>query len=163
VRGNALKMEGLEIRTVRDEDDLKAVFLIREEVFIKGQGVPKEIEMDTHDGEADHVIALLNGKPVGCARIRFIRKGAKLERIAILQAHRGKHYGRKLVSFLLKYCASKGVETIFMNSQYHVRDYYKMFGFRETGEPFTEAGIKHIKMVFMRDETSFTADESSEI
>jgi predicted GNAT family N-acyltransferase len=148
-----LNMEGLEIRIIRNEDDLSAVFRIRKEVFIKGQGVPKEIEMDHHDNEADHVIVLLRGEPVGCARIRFMRNTAKLERIAILQGHRGKHYGKELVRFLLNHCAVKGIETIFMNSQYDVRDYYKVFGFREVGEPFTEAGIKHIKMVLMRDET----------
>ncbi len=153
LNGDDLNIEGLEIRIVRNDDDLSAVFRIREEVFIKGQGVPKEIEMDHHDSEADHVIVLLHGEPVGCARIRFMQNTAKLERIAILQAHRGKHYGGELVTFLLNHCASKRVETIFMNSQYYVRNYYKVFGFREVGEPFTEAGIKHIKMVLMRDET----------
>jgi predicted GNAT family N-acyltransferase len=152
MNGDDLKMEGLEIRIVRNDDDLSAVFRIREEVFIKGQGVAKEIEMDHHDSEADHVIVLLHGEPVGCARIRFMKNMAKLERIAILQAYRGKHYGRELVTFLLNHCTEKRIETIFMNSQYYVRDYYKMFGFREVGEPFAEAGIKHIKMVLMSDE-----------
>ncbi len=142
-------MEGLEIRVVRNDDELRAVFKIREEVFIKGQGVKRSIEMDKYDRQAEHVIVLMNGEPIGCARVRSVNRMAKLERIAILEGYRGKHYGRELVKFLIDRCVSMGVDGVFMNSQYYVREYYLQFGFREEGEPFMEAGIKHIRMVLM--------------
>jgi len=143
-----MHQNGLEIRLIKTEEELKAVFQIREKVFIQGQGVPRTIEMDGHDEYAEHVIVLCDGEPIGCARIRYPENKAKLERIAILEEHRGKHYGRKLVEFLISHCARQKAQEIYMNSQYHVKDYYKKFGFREVGPPFIEANIKHIKMVF---------------
>jgi predicted GNAT family N-acyltransferase len=148
-------MEGLEIRVIRNVDELKAVFKIREEVFIRGQGVQRSIEMDEYDEQAEHVIVLKDGKPIGCARVRPVNGMAKLERIAILEEHRGKHYGKELVKFLIDHCTSKGIDGVFMNSQYYVRDYYRQFGFREEGAPFMEAGIKHIRMVLRSKEGAF--------
>jgi predicted GNAT family N-acyltransferase len=145
--------EGLEIRVIRNDDELRAVFKIREEVFIKGQGVQRSIEMDKHDRQAEHIIVLMNGEPIGCARVRSVNSMAKLERIAIVEKHRGKHYGKELVKFLIDHCALKGVDGVFMNSQYYLRDYYRQLGFSEEGKPFMEAGIKHIRMVLLSRET----------
>ena len=38
------------------------------------------------------------------------------------------------------------VEDVILHAQYSVVDFYRSCGFRETGEPFIEADIKHIKM-----------------
>jgi predicted GNAT family N-acyltransferase len=140
-------MNRLEIREVSSEVELQAVLRVREEVFVKGQGVSRDIEMDGYDASADHVAVLLDGEVIGCARVRLIDNAAKLERIAIVEKHRGKRYGEKLVKFLIDRCLQKRVHEVYMNSQFYVKDYYRRFGFEEVGTPFSEAGIKHIKMV----------------
>ena len=143
-----LKMtkNNLKTRLVKNKKDLKNVFNIRKIIFIKEQGVNREIERDKFDNIAKHVIVLLKNKPIGCARIRFVGKKAKLERIAILKKHRGKGFGKLIVNYLIEYCKNKNVKGIYMNSQYYLKGYYGRLGFKPKGKTFMEAGIKHIKM-----------------
>ena len=94
-------IKGLDIHIVKNREELDQVLKIREVVFILGQNVDWDEEMDGLDDEATHIIALLKGKAVGCARIRFIGDKAELERIAVLEKHRKKGIGRAITDFLL--------------------------------------------------------------
>jgi len=136
----------LQIKKVNTKKTLEQVFNIRKKVFIDEQKVPVEIEMDKFDRTSDHFIAYLNKKPVGCARIRY-NDFAKLERIAILKEHRNKGYGTQLTKYLIQYCKNKKIKKIVIHSQMYVLGFYKKFGFKTVGEPFDEAGIKHVKMI----------------
>ena len=78
-------MKKNKIRLVKNKKELKQVYKIREIVFIKEQKVAENIEKDKFDRTAKHFILLYKNKPVGCARIRFIDRKAKLERIAVLK------------------------------------------------------------------------------
>lgn len=139
-------MKGIEIRPTKNKKDLEEVFKIREIVFQKGQKVSKERDHDGLDKVADHIIVLQNKKTTGCARIRFIGKTAKLERIAILEKYHGKGYGKMLTEYLISYCKKKKAKQIILHSQYYVKDFYAKCGFEERGKPFTDADIRHIEM-----------------
>lgn len=140
-------MNNLKIKKVETKKELKQVFHIRKKVFIDEQHVPVEIEMDEFDETADHFIAYMDKIPIGCARIRRFNNFVKLERIAILKEYRNKGYGTKLTKYLINYSKKISSRKIIMHSQYYVKEFYKKFGFEVIGEPFYEAGIKHIKMV----------------
>ena len=72
----------------------------------------------------------------------------KLERFAILEEYRGKHFGKEAFTFLVnKLEEDYNPCTIYFNAQYHLLDYYRSLGFKEEGDTFYEANIKHIKMV----------------
>lgn len=139
-------MEKIKIRLVKNKKELENIFKIREIVFIKEQKVAENIEKDKFDRTAKHFILLYKNKPVGCARIRFVDRKAKLERIAVLKSSRGKGFGKMIVNYMVNYCKNKNVKEIVMNSQYYLKDYYKKFGFKPRGKTFMEAGIKHIEM-----------------
>jgi len=136
------------IREIKNKKELEKVFIIRKEVFVRGQNVPEEMEIDGEDDKAIHIIVLLKNKPIGCARIRITDNKAKLERISVLAEYRGKGYGKDLVKFLVKFCLDKKVREIYMHAQYYLKNFYSDFGFIERGEIFDEAGIKHIEMVY---------------
>ena len=138
----------IKIRLAKNKKELEQVYKIREIVFIKEQKVAKNIEKDKFDVTAKHFILYYKNKSIGCARIRFINRNAKLERIAVLKKYRGKGFGKIIVDYLIKYCKSKKMKKIFMNAQYYLKDYYKKLGFEPKGRIFEEAGIKHIKMHF---------------
>jgi predicted GNAT family N-acyltransferase len=136
----------LKIRLARNKKELKQAFEIRNIVFGGEQKIPREIDFDGKDKEAKHALVFYNNLPIGCARIRFIDKKAKLERIAIIKKHRGKGFGNALVSYLISYCKRIKAKEIYFDSQYHARDFYTKIGFKTRGKPFSEAGIKHIEM-----------------
>jgi len=84
---------------------------------------------------------------VGTARVLFLADNqAKLERMAVLKPFRHKGIGRGIVSFLNEELRRRQLEQVVLHTQYTVVAFYKSCGFEESGLPFWEAGIKHIRM-----------------
>jgi predicted GNAT family N-acyltransferase len=71
---------------------------------------------------------------------------AKLERMAVLKPHRRKAIGKEMLLFLDTLWKDKQVKQVIIHAQLEVVPFYKSCGFDESGLPFREAGIKHIKM-----------------
>ena len=140
------KMQKTIIRLVRSKQELEQVLHIRRVVFTEEQKINEKLDRDGLDSTAKHAIVLLKNKPIGCARIRFIDGGAKLERIAILKAYRGKGLGIALVNYLLSYCKRAKARQVYMDSQHYLKEFYEKFGFKTKGKSFMEVGRKHIIM-----------------
>jgi predicted GNAT family N-acyltransferase len=120
---------------------------IRRIVFIEGQKVPREIEVDGKDPSCIHLLALIGEDPAGCLRLNHSGPGVlKLERLAVLPLYRGLGYGKKLVQAAVETARKHEAYKITMHAQYHLEQYYKDLGFSAQGEPFYEASIKHIAM-----------------
>ena len=136
------------IRTAVSEEDVLKALVVRGIVFIEEQGVDWEGEIDEYEGSAFHVLAEVDGQPVGAGRLRELPDGwAKLERIAVRQRWRGRGLARELVAYLLDAAAGRGLGKIKLHAQVYLEDFYREFGFRRQGEVFDECGIDHILMV----------------
>jgi predicted GNAT family N-acyltransferase len=135
------------VKRVKDSSMYDIACRIRIEVFVHEQGVPEEIEMDEYDALAEHVVAFRIGKPVGCGRIVILNGIAKIGRVAVIKAERGKGIGRKVCEELIKIAAEKGIKEFVLNSQLTAVDFYKKLGFEAIGGVFKEAGIDHVKML----------------
>ena len=117
---------------------------IREEVFIREQGVPEALEWDGLDQTSQHVLALsVNGDAIGCGRIS---PDGKLGRIAVLPAWRGKRVGSAILESLLDYAHSQDYQLLELNAQIEAVKLYRRFDFSEVGEVFMDANMPHIKM-----------------
>ena len=132
---------------VRTRRDLEHAFRLREEIFIRGQRVPRGIEMDGREGEARHFLAYYRGRLAGCARIRFMGKRAKLERIAVLGRYRKRGLGKAMTAHMIRYARRAGAKEALMHAQCHAGSFYEKCGFKPRGEIFIEAGMKHRKMI----------------
>lgn len=141
----------LRIRPVESQQTLQDAKTVRRRVFVEGQNVPPDLEWDGKDERARLVVGYVDGEPVATARWRTVPYDeelvAKLERFAVLPSHRGKGYGRRLVEVVLEDVRQAGFRTQILHAQKQVEDFYAAFGFETVGEPFTEAGIPHVKMV----------------
>ncbi len=137
----------IDIHIAKDEAEKKLCYQIRHEVFVRGQNISAGLDTDGLDDEAEHAIVYKDGKPVGCARIRYAENKMKLERIAVLEKMRGQGLGQELMKFLINYAESQDkVKGIVMSSQQYLEKYYQRFGFQAIGESYKEVGIPHIKM-----------------
>lgn len=117
---------------------------IREEVFIREQGVPAKLEWDGLDQTSQHVLALsVNGDAIGCGRIT---PDGKIGRIAVLPAWRGKRIGSAILEALLDYAHSQDYQLLELNAQIEAVKLYRRFDFSEVGEVFMDANMPHIKM-----------------
>ncbi|MGH7844000.1 MAG: GNAT family N-acetyltransferase [Candidatus Binatia bacterium] len=135
------------IRRATLTEDRKKAFSIRLRVFVKEQGVPREIELDSDDAHAIHLLACANGRAVGTARVVLKRKAAKIGRMAVLKTYRGRGVGRELLKRAVKAARQKGAKRIYLHAQVPVIVFYEKLGFRCAGRVFLEAAIPHRKMV----------------
>ena len=116
---------------------------IRCEVFVDEQNVPEELEIDGLDGEAKHVLAFVDGVPIGTGRILI---DGHIGRVAVLKNYRGHGIGKLIMKELIKWAQDKSLEKVWLSSQWHAHSFYIDLGFVCVGEIYIEAGIDHIKM-----------------
>jgi predicted GNAT family N-acyltransferase len=135
----------IEIKQISSSENLEETFAIRRQVFCIEQKVSEEIEMDEFDDIATHILAYIDGKPVGTARWRFTDEGAKMERFAVIKEVRGKGVGEALVNYTLD--KLKDYDFLYLNAQESVIKFYEKFGFVAVGNRFYEADIPHRKMI----------------
>ena len=125
----------------RDADSLLA---IRYRVFVEEQGVPRELEHDSHDASALHLLALADDvTPIGTARLLI---DGHIGRMAVLPAWRGRGVGSSLLLELLRIADASGSGAPFLNAQCDAIGFYTRLGFEPYGEVFDDAGIPHRRM-----------------
>ena len=140
-------MDNLVIKIADFALDFPAIQHIRSLVFQVEQGVAPELEFDGNDETAAHLLAFLDGQPVGTARIRNLdAHTAKVERVAVLKAARGLGIGKRLMVEALASLRKAQVSEVRIHAQEAVQDFYQQLGFEPEGEIFVEAGIPHVKM-----------------
>lgn len=140
------------IRLAEDERDRAAVFVIRGAVFVAEQQVPIEEEWDARDADADHLLALHDGVPVGTARMLVAVGHAGgdvglLGRMAVLPKARGTGTGAALVRAVQERARERGLTAVELHAQTHALGFYERLGYTAHGEEFMDAGIPHLHMV----------------
>ncbi|HEY8363165.1 MAG TPA: GNAT family N-acetyltransferase [Tissierellaceae bacterium] len=140
----------MQIKWLKGTDDLTDAYKIRFKVFIEEQNVPADLEVDDIDGIAHHVVVYQDGIPVGTGRV--FEQGGRyyLGRIAVLKEYRKQHIGSLIVKLLLQKAFEWGAEEVHIHAQTSALEFYKKLGFIPYGEPYDEAGIRHISMVAYR-------------
>lgn len=129
-------------------DDVTACRLLRRIVFIEEQGVSEADEVDDLDGRAIHLLATLDGKPVGSARLLVLGGTGKIGRVCVLQSARGTGLGAALMRAAVdQFRAISGVTTVRLGAQTHALGFYERLGFTATGPEYMDAGIPHRDMV----------------
>ncbi|NLY43292.1 MAG: GNAT family N-acetyltransferase [Clostridiaceae bacterium] len=132
-------------------DKSSDAYLIRKEVFIKEQNIPEELEVDSLDESAHHLVVYENDTPVATGRL-IIKDGKYYAgRIAVLKEHRGKHFGDLVVRMLVRKAFDLGAKEVHLHAQTRVKEFYEKIGFKAYGETFLDAGIEHISMVIKED------------
>jgi predicted GNAT family N-acyltransferase len=117
---------------------------IREEVFVREQKVPLEIEWDEWDERSDHAVArAAEGRAIGTGRLL---PDGQIGRMAVLKDWRGKGVGAALLLALLDRARDRAMPRALLHAQVQAAGFYRRFGFSERGGEFVEAGIPHVKM-----------------
>jgi predicted GNAT family N-acyltransferase len=137
----------LNYKLVKSEEELEEAFRVRKRVFVEEQGIPEDLELDDCDAEAMHMVVQYGERVIGTARVLFTAPDvAKIERMAILEDFRRKGIGSEIISFLNEKLKIKKIHRVVIHAQRPAAPFYKSCGFVESGVPFNEVGIPHIKM-----------------
>ena len=121
---------------------------LRRVVFIEEQGVSEADEVDDLDDQAIHLLARLDGQPVGSARLLVQGETGKVGRVCVLRAARGLGLGAALMrAAVAEFAGIAGVRRVKLGAQTHALGFYERLGFVATGPEYLDAGIAHRDMV----------------
>jgi ElaA protein len=127
--------------------NIDACHALRRTVFIKEQNVSEAEEMDGLDDDALHILATVDGVPMGTARIMIKGSTAKIGRVCVLPEQRGTGLGATMMRKTLEVCKNqKGVKKAVLGSQIQALKFYEGLGFQAFGPIFLDANIEHRDM-----------------
>ncbi len=121
---------------------------IREEVFVREQEYPIELEFDEADESCWHLVLTDNEKAIATARLLKLSEGVfKPGRIAVLKEYRGKNIGAELLTLIIEKAKEMGAKELHIGAQTYAVGFYEKFGFKTTGEEYMDEHIPHIDMI----------------
>jgi len=140
-------MDNLIYKLVTSDRELQGALDVRREVFVEEQDISEDLEYDGYDGHSLHVVVKDGERVIGTARVQFpTASQAKIERMAVIKTFRRRGIGGGIMAFLDEEFRNRRVEEVILHAQCEVAAFYRSCGFEESGVPFLEAGIKHIRM-----------------
>jgi len=125
----ASKDDAVEVSVARDMNDLMRVFALRSMVYMAEQFCPYEEEFDGNDLCATHLIATINGEPVGTLRLRWFANFAKYERAAVRSQSRGEGVAVALFAFANNLARRRGYGRVLVHMQARLVPFWRPFGF----------------------------------
>ncbi len=138
-----------QVRFASTLQDREAAYVLRRAVFEEEQNVPRPLDRDAHDFNADHVVAFDGeGRCVGTGRVvRVDSRTCQIGRMATAPPHRGRGIGAAVLEYLERMARLRGLAEIVVHAQLPAEPFYRHRGYVAEGDPFALEGVPH---VFMR-------------
>lgn len=138
----------MKIKVTASDAENQLAFDVRTKVFVDEQNVPPEEELDKYDedGKTLHFIGYENDELIAASRLRFVDSYGKLERICVLQEHRGSTHGTQMIMAMEEMIQEEGFTKSKLNSQTHAVVFYERLGYEVVSGEFMDAGIPHVTM-----------------
>lgn len=125
------RLDNCEIVLARTLHDFQQVTALRSAVFMAEQVCPFDEEFDGNDLVGTHLIAMVNGEPAGCLRLRWFAGFAKLERVCLLPRYRGSPVIKLMLASCFELSARKGYTHMVGHIQSRLADLWAaVFDFR---------------------------------
>ena len=145
-------MHNFIFKKVTSKEEMDKSHAIRTKVFCEEQKISKKIEFDNLDHLCGHFLILDDKKAIATARVRQKGKSVlKIERVAVLLEFRRLKVGSILIKNIIKhYMNLNDKKSFILHSQVAVADFYKTLNFISYGNDFSEDGIPHVAMKYVK-------------
>ncbi len=90
---------------------------VRVDVFVREQGIPRELEWDEWDARSLHCVAYLGDEPIATGRLL---PDAHVGRMAVLAAHRRSGVGGRILQALIGAARERGDPRVELSAQSYV-------------------------------------------
>ncbi|MBT9549300.1 MAG: YbgC/FadM family acyl-CoA thioesterase [Hydrogenophaga sp.] len=122
--------------------------VLRMDVFVDEQRIPKELVSDAADATALHAVAFNRlGRPVATGRMVSEQPGVgRIGRMAVHRVLRGGSLGKQVLQVLTDAARARGDHEVMLHAQRSAVGFYERLGYQKRGEAFVEAGIEHQEM-----------------
>ena len=128
--------------TLRELYDL---LQLRDEVFVVGQKITAEAEVDGLDPQCVHILGRDEaGRIVATTRLFADAIPVKVGRVAVHSSLQRRGIGTQLMHYVHVVI---GKRAAVMSAQAHLQDWYGALGWQRKGEGYLEANIPHVKLV----------------
>lgn len=141
------------MKILQSRDTMSDIYLdalrIRQDVFVKEQGVPEELEVDEYDPICvNFVLYDEEDKAIATARLLENKQenSAKVQRVAVRKEARGKDYGKHVMEACERFAKEERLSALKLHAQLSALPFYEKLGYKVYGEEFMDAGIPHIRM-----------------
>ena len=136
------------VRFASTPEDREAAFVLRKAVFEIEQGVPRPLDRDAFDANADHAVVFDgDGRCVGTGRlVRLDNRTCQIGRMATAAGARGQGVGARVLEALERMAALRGVAEIVLHAQLPAEAFYRNRGYVAEGAPFKDQGVPHVLM-----------------
>lgn len=142
-------MENITVQQIDwNSDQYRACLALRDEVLRQPLGLSIWDDPWQEEGNDIHICATWGEDIIGVLLLRPLdQQMIQMKQVAVSEAVRGKHVGKKLVELAEQIAIAKGYRTIILHARENAIPFYTKLNYSSTGEPFTEVGIKHSKMI----------------
>ncbi|MBM4341772.1 MAG: GNAT family N-acetyltransferase [Deltaproteobacteria bacterium] len=124
--------------------ELYAILQLRDEVFVVGQKITAEPEVDGLDPQCVHVMGRnAAGRLVATARLFVDEQPIVVGRVAVAISAQRRGVGTQLMRYVHTVLCDRPAR---LSAQAHLESWYAALGWIAYGEPYFEANIPHIGM-----------------
>jgi ElaA protein len=126
-------------------NELYGILHLRDLVFVVGQKITSEPEVDGRDPLCAHAMLYDGAQLVGTARVFLSEDPAVVGRVAVRPDRQGEGLGTVLMEQVQQALGARKAE---LHAQAHLEAWYTRLGWRRVGDVFVEAEIPHVMMVW---------------
>ena len=130
------------VRFASSPADLDAGYKLRRDVFETEQHIPRPLDRNPYDFNADHVVAFdEQGRCVGTGRVvRTDSRTAQIGRMAVAADQRKHGVGALVLEALERMARMRGISELTVNSQLPAEPFYRSHGFARVGQRVRRPG-----------------------
>ena len=124
-------------------DELHDILRLRCDVFVVGQEITAEPEIDGRDPECAHAMTWRDGQLVGTARIFVDDDPMIIGRVAVTRKRQRQGIGTEMMEAIQDWLGDRTAE---LHAQSYLEEWYSSLGWERFGDEFIEAEIPHVHM-----------------
>lgn len=134
--------------------ELYEILKLRQSVFVVEQNCPYN-DIDEYDPISIHLMLIDNDELIAYARV--LEKNTRYDEVSIgrflvKKGYRKEGYGDKIFTRAIDYIKDDMHEdTIRIQAQTYMKEYYKKKGFKEISDVYLEDDIEHVDMLYKKD------------
>jgi putative N-acetyltransferase (TIGR04045 family) len=138
----------LEIRVARTRGELAGHFAVREEVFVREQGLFEATDRDRWDETALHVVAVSGADVVGAVRLYPLDEAGlwQGDRLSVSSTARTLRAGGPLVRFAVRTAGELGGHLMIARIQEPIVPLFRFLGWERVGGLIDYRGVPHQRM-----------------
>lgn len=122
---------------------------LRYKEFFEQFNRPKESLFDEVEDKSIQIVACLQGKVVGHARLFIENSIGEISQVVVDKEYRGMKIGFGLITTLLDFASKENIKLMGLDSRVHAINFYRKLGFTTLGDifPSWKTGLPHIRMI----------------